>query len=41
MSEETKNTQVPEEEAISEKELNEQMQVRINKMHQIEETFWP
>ena len=37
MSEETKNTQVPEEEAISEKELNEQMQVRINKMHQIEE----
>ena len=25
MSEETKNTQVPEEEAISEKELNEQM----------------
>lgn len=40
MSEETKNTQVPEEEAISEKELNEQMQVRINKMHQIEEHGW-
>lgn len=39
MSEETKNTQVPEE-AISEKELNEQMQVRINKMHQIEEHGW-
>lgn len=40
MSEETKNTQVPEEEAISEKELNEQMQVRINKMHQIAEHGW-
>ena len=40
MSEETKNIQVPEEEAISEKELNEQMQVRINKMHQIEEHGW-
>ena len=40
MSEETKNTQVPEEETISEKELNEQMQVRINKMHQIEEHGW-
>lgn len=40
MSEETKNTQVPEEEAIGEKELNEQMQVRINKMHQIEEHGW-
>lgn len=40
MSEETKNTQVPEEEAISEKELNEQMQVRIKKMHQIEEHGW-
>lgn len=40
MSEETKNVAAPEEEALSEKEINEQMQVRINKMHQIEEHGW-
>lgn len=40
MSEEVKNTAAPEEEALSEKEVNEQMQVRINKMHQIEEHGW-
>ena len=40
MSEETKNVQAPEEEALNEKEVNEQMQVRINKMHQIEEHGW-
>lgn len=40
MSEETKNVAAPEEEALSEKEINEQMQVRINKMHQIEENGW-
>lgn len=40
MSEEIKNVAAPEEEALSEKEINEQMQVRINKMHQIEEHGW-
>ena len=37
MSEEIKNQQAAEPEALTETEINEQMQVRINKMHQIEE----
>ena len=34
MSEEIKNQQAAEPEALTETEINEQMQVRINKMHQ-------
>ena len=40
MSEEIKNQQAAEPEALTETEINEQMQVRINKMHQIEEKGW-
>jgi len=40
MSEEIKNQQAVEPEALTETEINEQMQVRINKMHQIEEKGW-
>ena len=40
MSEEKKNQQVEEKAPLTEVEVNEQMQVRLDKMHKIEEKGW-